>query len=119
MNYTFLRFCPASRMAFGALICSLVAITAPGAENPGGGRHCLWKVTSARAPFYLLGSIHALRATDYPLAPPIMDAIQQAQQFYFEYDPKLDNALAKKLVAAAKLPPNTDIKNLIRPETYS
>jgi uncharacterized protein YbaP (TraB family) len=87
-------------------------------QQPSGGKHCLWRVTDASAPVYLLGSIHQLRATDYPLAPVIEQAIEQSQQFFFEYDPKLDNAFDQKIVAAAKLPNGTSIKQKVRPETW-
>src|SRR6478735_1762651 len=31
------------------------------AEVATNAKHCLWRVTNARAPFYLLGSVHALQ----------------------------------------------------------
>ena len=86
--------------------------------RPSGGKHCLWRVTDASAPVYLLGSFHALRAADYPLAPVIEQAIQQSQQFFFEIDPKLEDAFAAKMVTAAKLPNGTSIKQKVRPETW-
>lgn len=90
----------------------------PVAATASGGKHCLWRVTSASAPVYLLGSVHALRNNDYPLPGVIDSAIQQSQQFFFEYDPKQDDALGRKLVAAAQYPNGVQIKGKIRPETY-
>jgi uncharacterized protein YbaP (TraB family) len=68
------------------------------------GKHCLWLITNAPAPFYLLGSVHALQPSDYSRTPVIEEAISQSQQFLFEFDPKEDEAFAKKLREAARYP---------------
>ncbi|MEY2546276.1 MAG: uncharacterized protein QOG48_1393 [Verrucomicrobiota bacterium] len=96
---------------------SAVARTKSAAPGSG-GKHCLWRITNAKAPVYLLGSIHSLRPSDYPLPPIIEGAIQQAQQFYFEYDPKRDDELSSKLGGAARLPGNVEIKQKVNPKTY-
>jgi uncharacterized protein YbaP (TraB family) len=75
-------------------------------------------VTNARAPFYLLGSVHKLRGSDYPLGPVIDNAIKESQQFFFEYDLTKDGAFSEKMRAAAKYPDGVQIKGKIRPETY-
>src|SRR5207247_1590876 len=41
---------------------------------------CVWRVTNAKAPFYLLGSIHALGRKDYPLPAPYATALKGAQR---------------------------------------
>jgi|GEM_PF-1438577 len=84
-----------------------------------GGKHCLWRVTDAKAPVYLLGSIHRLRKTDYPMPAVVEQAIQQSQQFFFEYDPKKDAEFGNKLMRAAILPPGFGIRARIRPETWN
>ena len=91
---------------------------ASAAEVAAKGKHCLWRVTNARAPFYLLGSVHALGASDYDKAPAIEDAIRQSQQIFFEVDPKEHNAFAEKLRAAAKLPRGQQIRGKINSKTY-
>ena len=60
-----------------------------------GSKHCLWRITNAKAPFYLLGSIHILRAQDYPLSPVIDQAIQQKfaernVMYVRNYEPGMD-----------------------------
>jgi uncharacterized protein YbaP (TraB family) len=82
------------------------------------GKHCLWRVTNAPAPFYLLGSVHALRPSDYERAPVVDEAIKQSQQIYLEFDPKEEQTFAKKLNEAAKLPKGQQIKEKISPKTY-
>ena len=48
------------------------------------GRHFLWQVAGERNTVYLLGSIHALRASDYPLAEPIQRAYRHAEALVLE-----------------------------------
>jgi uncharacterized protein YbaP (TraB family) len=51
---------------------ALVAISSLQALETGSpGKHCLWRISNARAPFYLLGSVHALQPTDYQRVPAI------------------------------------------------
>jgi uncharacterized protein YbaP (TraB family) len=82
-------------------------------------KHCLWRVTNARAPFYLLGSVHSLQRTDYEQVPLIEEAIKQSQQILFEVDPKEDQTFAKKLAEAARLPRGQQILGKISPKTYN
>jgi uncharacterized protein YbaP (TraB family) len=84
--------------------CILVAVCRlAGAEVASNGKHCLWRVTNAPAPFYLLGSVHSLQSSDYFRTPVIEQAIKQSQQVWFEIDPK-DESFELKLREAAKLP---------------
>jgi uncharacterized protein YbaP (TraB family) len=101
--------------AFGSA-CVLASV-APAAQDS--GKHCLWRITNAPAPFYLLGSVHALRPQDYHKTPVIEQAISQSQQFFFEVDPKEDETFGKKLVEAAKYPHGVQIKEKINPKTYA
>jgi uncharacterized protein YbaP (TraB family) len=89
------------------------------AQKPSNGKHCLWRVTNASAPVYLLGSIHSMRKNDYPLPPMIEQAMQESQQFYFEYNPAGDDELDKKLAAAAMLPKGVLLKQKINPRTWN
>jgi len=89
------------------------------AEVASSAKHCLWRVTNARAPFYLLGSVHALQRTDYQRVPAIEEAIKQSQQVFFEVDPKEDEVFAKKLSEAARLPRGQQIIGKVSPKTYN
>jgi uncharacterized protein YbaP (TraB family) len=97
--------------------CVLLAVCrlAP-AQVVSNGKHCLWRVTNAPAPFYLLGSVHALQSSDYVRARVIDEAIKQSQQIWFEIDPK-DESFAEKLRAAAKLPQGQLVTDKIHPKT--
>jgi uncharacterized protein YbaP (TraB family) len=107
----------ASITGFSLLVsASVSAASAP--TNSGGGKHCLWRVTNAKAPFYLLGSIHRLRDSDYPLPSLIEQAIGQSQVFYFEVDPNRDDEFGRKLDAASKLPRGVEIKDRLHQKTW-
>ena len=110
-----------TKLSCGIAIACAFSISAGAAPEPiksGGGKHCLWRVTNAKAPFYLLGSIHRLRDSDYPL-PPVMDqAINESQVFYFEVDPSRDDEFIRKLDAVAKLPRGVEIKDRVHQKTW-
>jgi uncharacterized protein YbaP (TraB family) len=101
----------------GIIFVFLSGLTA--AEVAASGKRCLWRVTNARAPFYLLGSVHALQRSDYDKAPAVEEAIKQSQLILFEVDPKEDQTFAKKLGEAAKLPRGEQIRGKISPKTYN
>jgi uncharacterized protein len=105
----------ASIVACGCIFLAVCRFAA--AQGVPSGKHCLWRVTNARAPFYLLGSVHALQSSDYFRTPVIEEAIKQSQQIWFEIDPK-DDSFAEKLRAAAKLPQGQLVTDKIHPKTY-
>ena len=102
----------------GTGIILLAASGLPAAAVASNGKHCPWRVTNARAPLYLLGSVHALQPSDYRRVPVIEQAIKQSQQILFEIDPKEDEAFGKKMLEAAKLPKGQLIQGKISPKTY-
>jgi len=77
---------------------------------------CVWRVTNAKAPFYLVGSIHALSKNDYPLQAPYEMALRESKRFLFEFDPNRHVEFEKKFEAAGKYPPGQDIRSKIQPE---
>src|SRR5216110_248722 len=79
-------------------------------------KSCVWRVTNAKAPFYLVGSIHALSKKDYPLPKPYDIALKDSTRFVFEFDPTQHAEFQKKFEAAAKYPPGQDLRSRISPE---
>ena len=77
---------------------------------------CVWRVTNAKAPFYLVGSIHALSQKDYPLPAPYDVALKDTTRFIFEFDPTRHEEFQKKFEAAAKYPRGQDLRAKITPE---
>src|SRR5215467_12834335 len=110
------------RRSLGGLIALLVAlILTPLATDaaPQGKKFpkcCVWRVTNAKAPFYLVGSIHALSKKDYPLPKPYDIALKNSSRFLFEFDPTRHEEFQKKFEAAAKYPAGQDIRSKINPE---
>jgi uncharacterized protein len=100
-------------------IIPLAASDLAAAEIASSGKHCLWRVTNARAPFYLLGSVHALQRTDYETVPIIEQAIRQTQKILFEIDPKESEIFTRKLREAARLPRGEQIIGKVSPKTYN
>jgi uncharacterized protein YbaP (TraB family) len=86
------------------------------------GRQFIWRVVNAPAPFYLVGSMHALRRDDYPTDLGEFDrVIDQSQKFIFERDPeKNDQALlARQLNAHATYPRGVTIQQRVSPSTFA
>jgi hypothetical protein len=77
---------------------------------------CVWRVTNAKAPFYLVGSIHALGKNDYPLPGPYEIALKDSRRLLFEFDPNRHAEFERKFTAAGKYPPGQDIRSKIDPE---
>ena len=78
----------------------LFAIPARAAHRP--AKCCVWRVTNAKAPFYLVGSIHALSKKDYPLPAPYEIALRDSRRFLLEFDPNRHVEFEKKFEAAGK-----------------
>lgn len=88
------------RLLLASLLALVSASAAAQAPKP-----LLWKVSDADNHIYLLGSFHALKASDYPLAASVDAAFADAETLVFELSPEEMNSpeLSKKLLAAAML----------------
>ena len=110
------------RRSLGGLIALLVALiltplaTDAAQQGKRFPKCCVWRVTNAKAPFYLVGSIHALSKKDYPLPKPYDIALKDSTRFLFEFDPTQHAEFQRKFEAAAKYPPGQDIRSKISPE---
>jgi uncharacterized protein YbaP (TraB family) len=80
---------------------------------------CVWRVANAKAPFYLVGSVHTLGEDDYPLPAPYEIALKDSKRFLFEFDPTRQAEFEKKLNASAKYRPGEDISSKIDPELFA
>src|SRR5437762_10322780 len=94
-----------------------LAIPAHGAQRL--PKSCVWRVTNAKAPFYLVGSIHALGKSDYPLPAPYEVALRNSKRFLFEFDPMRAAEFEKKFETAARYPRGQDIRSKIDPSLLS
>lgn len=84
-------------------------------------RHSLWKVEAKGNTVYLLGSVHFLHETNYPLAEVINTAFEKSKVVAFETDmKKLESIeIQQKILSKAMLPGDQTIRDVVSPETYS
>lgn len=76
----------ARRAAAASAALVVIAGLAPGPASSG-ERTSLWKVSGGESTVYLLGSIHLLKAEDYPLDARIERTFDEAEVVVFEVDP--------------------------------
>ncbi len=90
-------------------------------EAPRPRKVFLWKVDSPQNTVYLLGSIHLLKESDYPLATQINDAYDDAEKLVFEVDlGNLKSSQMQSLImekATAK--DGKTLQDRLTPETYT
>jgi uncharacterized protein len=71
-----------------------------------GPLHALWELHGKHNTVYILGSIHVLRPSDYPLAPVVLDAYGNASSIFMEVNlAEVDPLrMQTELLASARLP---------------
>lgn len=86
-----------------------------------GHHHSLWQVNGRSNVVYLLGSIHLLKPTDYPLAAPIERAFTHSRIVVFETDlGKLQEpAMQLKLLSKSSLPAGETLKEQLSHDIYA
>src|SRR6266571_4396282 len=114
-------FFPVRRPSFGFIALVVVLTLIPLVTDAGTHakklpKCCVWRVTNATAPFYLVGSIHALGKKDYPLPKPYEIVLKDSNRFVIEFDPTRHTEFEKKFEAAAKYPRGQDIRSKVSPE---
>lgn len=72
----------------GAFAAPAFAADAPAAASTAPAAHVplLWKVSDGDNSLYLLGSLHLLKKSDYPLSPDVDAALRDAKTVMFELD---------------------------------
>ena len=101
------------------LLCSVAVVFAiPAHAVQARPKCCVWRVTNAKAAFYLVGSVHTLGEDDYPLPAPYEIALKDAKRLLFEFDPTRQAEFEKKLNAAARYRPGEDIRSKIDPKLF-
>lgn len=64
----------------------VAAADTPATQAPSMHQPLLWKVSDGNNSLYLLGSIHVLKKSDYPLSPDVDAALRDAKTVMFELD---------------------------------
>jgi len=92
------------------------------AANSSHRKQFLWRVVNAPAPFYLVGSMHALHRDDYPAdLGELNRVIDQSQKFIYERDPNANDPtdVSRKLSALGTYPRGVTIQQKVRPSTFA
>jgi len=109
------------RRILGLACLAFLCAAAPGAAaRADGAGHALWEIHGKHNTVYLLGSIHVLRPSDYPLAPELLDAYRHAQALYMEVnlqdiDPK---SMQTELLASATLRDGKNLPSILGKQRY-
>lgn len=100
-------------------VCAAAARQA--GDKPATKKSCVWKVTApdGQRTLYLAGSVHALRASDYPLPKSYDTAFANCTRLAFEVDPQDMNRMRERLINAATLPRGTQLRDRVDPRTYA
>jgi uncharacterized protein YbaP (TraB family) len=107
---TFLRACV-------WVAISWASVSACRADTP----HCLWEIHGKHNTVYLLGSIHVLRPSDYPLAPAVLAAYADAKALLMEIDlSEMDTAeVQSEMLASAMLPEGKTLPDVLGAQRYA
>jgi uncharacterized protein len=99
-----------------ALCCA--AFSAP--LRADGALHALWELHGKHNTVYLLGSIHVLRPSDYPLAPAMLKAYGDAKALFMEIDlSEIDSIkMQTELMASARLPEGKTLPAIMGDQRY-
>jgi uncharacterized protein len=84
-----------------------------------GGKSTLWQVKGSHNSVYLLGSIHVLPASAYPLNPALQQAFNNSQRVVFEVDLNTvsEEAVLREFEEVGLYPPGDNLEHHVSPET--
>src|ERR1700728_2999905 len=99
---------------------ALSCVTLSASVRADGDLHALWEVHGKHNTVYILGSIHVLRPSDYPLAPAMLKAYSAAQFIYMEVNlQELDSqAVQAELMSSAIMPEDKGLPAVLGKERY-
>jgi uncharacterized protein len=83
--------------------------------------HSLWELHGKHNTVYVLGSIHTLRASDYPLAPAIMEAYGNSKALVMEIDlNEMESPdVQAEMLQSAALPEGKSLEQIVGPARYA
>lgn len=102
------------------LLIAIPALSGAGEPPQDGPRHALWELHGRHNTVYLLGSVHVLRASDYPLPPVVEEAYRSARTLTLEID--LDGAggdLMSDMLSSATLHDGRTLAQVLGAERYA
>jgi uncharacterized protein YbaP (TraB family) len=103
------------------LLIALVGLLQSFPGRADGGLHALWELHGKHNTVYLLGSIHVLRPSDYPLAAPVLAAYGGARSVLMEINlSDTDSAEAQQeMLASAQLPEGRTLPEVLGARRYA
>jgi hypothetical protein len=101
----------------GLALCGLLLCVAARAD---GALHSLWELHGKHNTVYLLGSIHVLRQSDYPLAPIVLEAYRNAKTVIMEVNlEEIDSEQVQaEMLASATLPEGKTLPDVLGKQRY-
>jgi uncharacterized protein len=110
-------WCSAAARAAALALCGFLTCTAALAD---GTLHSLWQIRGRHNTVYLLGSIHILRPSDYPLPAVVIEAYNRAQSLYMEVNlGDLDSAQVQtELLSSAIMPESQNLPAVLGRQRY-
>jgi hypothetical protein len=100
---------------------TLSCLVLSSAVRADGGLHALWELHGKHNTVYILGSIHVLRPTDYPLAPAVLNAYGNAKSIFMEVNlQEIDSQqMQMELLASARLPEGKTLPDIMGKQRYA
>ena len=101
----------------GLVLCGLILCIAVRAD---GALHSLWELHGKHNTVYLLGSIHVLRQSDYPLAPPVLEAYANAKSLLMEVNLEeiSSEQVQAEMLGSAMLPEGRKLQDILGSQRY-
>jgi uncharacterized protein YbaP (TraB family) len=95
--------------------------TGAGSAHADTTQHTLWALRGKHNTVYVLGSIHTLRASDYPLAPAVLDAYRDSKSLIMEINlDEIDSSdVQSEMLASAMLPEGKTLREIMGPTRYA
>ena len=105
-----------SRLGLG--LCGIILCIVARAD---GALHSLWELRGKHNTVYLLGSIHVLRQSDYPLAAPVLEAYANAKSLLMEVNLEeiSSEQVQSEMLASAILPEGKTLPDVLGNQRYA
>ena len=102
------------------LVWSLLAVLLCITARADGALHSLWELHGKHNTVYLLGSIHVLRLSDYPLAPAVLEAYGSAKSVLMEVNMEeiSSEQVQAEMLASAFLPDGKTLPDILGQQRY-
>jgi uncharacterized protein YbaP (TraB family) len=84
-------------------------------------KSCLWKVSSGEGLLYLQGSVHVLKAENFPLAPALEEAYSESTELFLEVDAAAmaSPRTQQMIMTKAMLPSGRTLKDELNADVYA